>query len=305
MSFYLFIVSSLNHPIYRKIQNKRRKLLEYHNIPYTVLINHSESDSSVTKTITPLEEDEVMFPGGGYNPHMSAKFLHAVRIYMRSFPSYDDIPDYIVRINASVFIYFPELIALLQSVEFPKTRLLAGHVVSDALVVGMIMIFSKDVLKNMFSNPLIYSKELLSQYNDDIFLSHVTKPYCTWYDLTHNFVMPEIHTTCNETGLFKLESIEPHKNQKWYFRIRSWEEKERQSDLENWDLLLRYFYPDLGIPVEKQENFTLNKRFQPTFQMCCWIVFVILIVFLMGVVCVSMISLFRYMIIGEKKRVNR
>ena len=117
--------------------------------------------------------------------------------------------------------------------------------------------------------------------------------------------MPEIHTTCNETGLFKLESIEPHKNQKWYFRIRSWEEKERQSDLENWDLLLQYFYPDLGIPVEKQENFTLNKRFQPTFQMCCWIVFVILIVFLIGVVCVSMISLFRYMIIGEKKRVNR
>ena len=37
---YLFVVSSINHPVYRRIQKKRKRLLEHYGITHTVLINH-------------------------------------------------------------------------------------------------------------------------------------------------------------------------------------------------------------------------------------------------------------------------
>ena len=179
MDYYLFIVSSLNHPIYRQIQDERRELLKKYKIPYTVLIN--ENSSSLTEehipTDHPMRDDEVFYPIGGYNPGMTQKFLYAVKLYFRSFRSYEDIPTYIVRINATVFINFPALHKILK--KLPTTKVLAGPSWDspncNTFINGMIMIFSKDVLWKILKDPKMNQKEIIRQ-NDDVALSILSKP---------------------------------------------------------------------------------------------------------------------------------
>jgi hypothetical protein len=91
---YLFVISSLDHPIYREIQKKRRPLLHHYKIPYTVLINEEESPLNEKKapTLVPLNEDEILYNGAGYNPYMAQKFLMAVKLLFRSYDRYEDIP---------------------------------------------------------------------------------------------------------------------------------------------------------------------------------------------------------------------
>jgi len=267
---YLFVVSSLNHPIYRQVHHKRKYLLTKYNIPYTVLINADESKLlNPTPTLLPLEDDEILYPISGYEPYMTQKFLYAVKLFFRSFASEDDIPQYIIRINATVYVHFPELSHLLQSHNFPKDRVLAGyvqqwpwHVEQIAWhhnekkgVNGMIMIFSKDVLLNVLKDPRIYSKKYMA-LPDDVALSQLAAPYCEWYDLYKNLYLPLFKpATIDKDGNFLLDKIKPVNNNKWIFRIRNDNDPSRSGDLRNWDQLLRYY----------DEDVKDDETFEPTF----------------------------------------
>jgi len=235
---YLFIVSSLNDPIYRKVHATKRQLLKKYNIPYTVLINHPESDlgDTSTSTLVPWEEDEIFYNGGGYNPFMAQKFLVAVKMYFRSFSSFDDVPNFIVRTNATTYVHYPSLLARLETL--PRTRLIAGpEYGNDEFVQGMVMIFSKDVLQNMLRDSTMYNKDVMS-LNDDVSLSILSKPHADRHYISEHVVMPN-EQTVNEKGLYHIHRIQPRENNKWIFRIAHYEN--RDIDLENWNLLMNYY----------------------------------------------------------------
>lgn len=251
-SCYVFVISSLNDPIYRKVHNKRRKLLSFYNIQYSVLINHQESkiDNKQVPTLVSTEEDEILYNGQGYNPFMTQKFLYAVKMYFRSFPSFEKIPTFIVRINATVYIHFPSLFKHLE--ELPKERVIAGpNFQGDDFVQGMIMVFSKDVLFNMIQDYKMYDKAIMA-LNDDVALSYISKPYCRWINWIDHLVMacPE---NSDKNGVYKLENIQPFQKRKWIFRICN--SSDREYDLKNWDVLLDYF--DENRKKTKIQNFII------------------------------------------------
>lgn len=253
-NYYVFIVSSMTHPIYRKIHKKRRTILENLKIPYTVLLNGEESPISDTsvKTLTPTDDDEILFPVGDWIPTMTQKFLMAVRQYFRSFPSEEQIPDYIVRINATVFIYHPKLDETLR--RMPKKRVLAGPMYSeDGFVVGMLMIFSKDVLMNILRDPDIFDKSVMSG-PDDTTLTFLARRYADCYNLMDNFVYPD-DNTLDKDRLYDLKRIDPWKDNKWYFRICDWGVEEREADSKNFDRLSDFFYhKDVTLPPSRMRN---------------------------------------------------
>ncbi len=239
---YLFIISSLNHPIYRKIQQKRRHLLNHYKIPYTVLINHDESslDDKKVPTLVPLNDEEIMYNGSGYNPYMAQKFLTAVKMLFRSYRNYDDIPNYIVRINATVYVHYPSLLKMLNDENFPKERVLAGPNWYNIFVQGMVMVFSKDVLANMLHDPLIYSKEIMKN-NDDVSLSILADPYSKWIDWNPYTCWYYRQCAMNKNGVYQLEKIKPLENNIWIFRICV-HGGSRPIDIVNWDNLLKYYH---------------------------------------------------------------
>lgn len=101
---------------------------------------------------------------------MTQKFLSAVKMYFRSFPSFEEIPTYIVRINTTVYIHYPDLLAL------PTSRLCVGS--EYKVIQGMLMIFSKDVLLTLLHDPCIYDKQATcSPQNDDTFLDKIVRSY--------------------------------------------------------------------------------------------------------------------------------
>lgn len=243
MDCYLFIISSLNNPIYRKIQDKRRPLLEHYQIPYTVLLNGSETSvikDPAVPTLTPLLPDEILFNGEGYNPYMTQKFLSAVKMYFRSFPSFEEVPTYIVRINATVYIHYPDLLALLASPDFPTFRLCAGtEWYKNNIMQGMLMIFSKDVLLAILQDPRIYDKQFMLPINDDFLLDKIARSYADIRFL--DSIRPESGANVVDAeGRYLLSVIQPRENDIWIFRICN--DNNRDIDLVNWDLLLDYFH---------------------------------------------------------------
>jgi len=270
---YLFVISSLNDPIYRKIQTKRRRLLYHYGIPYTVLINHDESklDNKDESTLIPLNDEEILYNGGGYNPYMAQKFLMAVKMMFRSFKNYDDIPNYIVRINATVYIHYPSLLKILNDERFPKNRVLAGPNWGDVFVQGMVMVFSKDVLANMLNDPRMYSKEIMKN-NDDVSLSMLADPYSKWIDWSRYLCAMRGCATDNN-GVYMLRQIKPEENEKWIFRINE-PAGERYVDIINWDILLNYFNEfEITTPPPQQ------KKKKPIYRNKWFLVFLILAVY--------------------------
>lgn len=241
---FLWILSSLDHPVYRQIQDLRRPLLERYGIPYTVLLNAADeplgvphAGHPVSSTFLPLQADEILYPIGGSQPTMTRKFLDAVRHYFRSVP-YEEIPDFLIRMNATLYVYFPKLLDLLHEMH-PRTGWLIGPAYGHEFVCGMLMIFSKDVLWRMIRDDRALDRHFMDR-PDDVVLSDLSRPYCRWYSLLPHFVYPDATTTTPD-GMLRLDAIRPRETQKWYFRIRDLHHADRRMDVYNWTLLLEYF----------------------------------------------------------------
>ena len=283
---YVFIISSLDHPIYRKIQNKRNNLLRLYNIPYTVMVNSHEVDVNnmeAEPTLTPLLEDEILYNGAGYNPYMSQKFLMGVKMLFRSYKNFNDVPNYIVRLNASVYVHFPSLLHTIRHPDFPRERVLAGPNWDDMFVQGMIMVFSKDVLLNILKDQRMYSKSIMKD-NDDVALSVLADPYSKWVDWNQYLCMPNDGDTTTK-GVYQLDKIRPRENKKWIFRIRGNDEDGRKSDVHNWNLLIKYFNESNGsthIPITADKITNESKL-----QMFIWISVLIVMVIIGSVYCFS------------------
>lgn len=261
---YVFIMSSLNHPIYRILQHKRRKLLEKYKVPYTVVMNGKYQP--IDATYPPLLDDEIMYPMPGYNPSMTLKFLQAVKLYFRSFSTWEEVPDYIIRLNATVYLHYPSLWEYLETL--PRERVLAGPVnksMTKTFVNGMVMIFSKEVLRHILQDPRVNEQKMLHEY-DDVALSMLAQPYCEFHDMMPFFVYPSSQNTLAQ-GIFDLSRIPTHK--KWLFRIRH-DGSHRQSDIKNWDQLMAHF-------DEEHESFTgtLATPLQNRYSLWLWILFCI------------------------------
>lgn len=259
--FYVFIVSSLDHPIYRELHGMRKQLLLKYNVPYTVLMNEDESslnDASNT-TLVPMQSDEILFPRSGMSPFMTQKFLSAVKMYFRSFPNWSSVPPYIIRINATVYIHWPTFTNIVNSL--PREGLIAGPChTSDCLpfMNGMVLVFSKDVLRRVLEDPRIYDKSLM-QHPDDVALTQLANPYATTkINLIDYFVHPhknfteyEIGNHTDEEGMYRLDVIQPRNNNKCIFRIAR--KSNRSIDVKNWQMLLHYYKEEAG---DIQENYT-------------------------------------------------
>lgn len=280
---YLFVISSLNHPIYRKIQEKRRHLLRHYKIPYTVLINHDESslDDQTVPTLIPLNDEEILYNGAGYNPYMAQKFLSAVKMMFRSYSNYDEIPTYIIRINATVYVHYPSLLNILNDKNFPKERVLAGPNWGNIFVQGMVMVFSKDVLANMLHDPRIFSKKIMKD-NDDVSLSVLADPYSTWIDWSEHVCAMRGCPT-DKKGLYLPEQIRPLENQKWIFRICEYDDN-RNIDAKNWDVLLQYFNEyDIVIQFDESvQNQSVVKKEKKQSHVSLWILFLLFVLFFLS-----------------------
>jgi len=253
-NYYVFVILSLDHPIYRRIQEKRRQLLEKYEIPYTVLINQQDTsvhDHSVTPTLTPFSYDEVNFPSSDQNPSMTLKFLNATKLYFRSFRRWEEVPTYIVRINATVFV---DWVSLQNEIlpHLPKEGVLAGPCYTpncEPFMNGMLMIFSKDVLYHILHDPAIFDKKFMSE-NDDVVLTCLARKYAPhMINLMNHFVYPEYGDTIHDNGAYRLDNIQPKQNRKYFFRIAHYEN--RDMDDHNWDALLHHFY---DISLSTTEN---------------------------------------------------
>lgn len=270
---YIFIISSLNHPIYRQVHAKRRSLLKRYGLPYSVLINHAENDleDKSISTLTPVEEDELLFNGAGMNPFMAQKFLYATKMLFRSYASFDDVPNYIIRLNATVFVHFPSILKALDTL--PRTNVVAGPIWGSwVFVQGMVMVFSKDTLRNMLSDKRMYSKEIM-RLNDDVSLSVLSKPKAEWVSWSDHMVWPNDVNT--ENGRYIMEKINPIPNNMWMFRICHW--NDRSIDLDNWDIITRYYNAHtesvltVPIPLIKQEQ----SSYTPSTSLICLSVVII------------------------------
>lgn len=295
---YLFVISSLNQPIYRKIQQKRRSLLTHYNIPYTVLINHDESSLEDAKvpTLVPLNDEEILYNGGGYNPYMAQKFLMAVKMLFRSYENFDDVPNYIIRTNATVYVHFPSLLKILNDKNFPRKRVLAGPNWGNMFVQGMVMVFSKDVLANMLNDDRIFSKKIMSD-NDDVSLSVLADPYSKWIDWTDHMCAMRACPT-DDKGVYIPEKIRPIENEKWMFRICEYDKNyNRDIDIKNWDVLLKYFN-ELELTTPPQRPRITEQMIEETnnYQSLKWFVFGIFVV---------VFGLFLFFFQKKKKMVKR
>jgi len=279
MSLYLFVVSSLDHPVYREIQDKRKLLLQEYNIPYSVLINDANRPKHTT--YPPLRDDEVLFPMDGYNPSMALKFLHATKLLFRAYRRWEDVPEYIVRINATVYIHFPSLLAYLKTL--PRERVLAGPVIFHKtwLVNGMVMVFSKDVLRNMLQDPRMNEQRILDK-PDDVALTQLARPHADTHDMMSYFVYGNTRSNSSREGEYRIDTIAPLHQNKWIFRIRH-DASRRKADLLNWDNLMAFFD---GIEKESFQPGT------PAVFQSVWSVVLFAVVVVLGVTMILLLVLF-------------
>ena len=171
MSYYVFIVSSRNDPVYEAFDTIRRKQMKELGVQYKFLLNGALPPGYS------LKDDEEYFEDASFTPGMFLKFFHALGSLEGTF-------DFILRLNSSTFVDFSKVGYLLETL--PKEKCRAGYTLScdynttKLFVAGTAMIFSKDVITHLQSISLEDSiiSDIISLAPDDWALSILTDEYC-------------------------------------------------------------------------------------------------------------------------------
>ena len=168
-TYFVFIITSRDLPIYEQFDSMRRLQMDSLGIPHKFLIN-----GSLPVGYT-LQSDEEYFEDASFNPGMFMKFYSALR-------KFGPLPNYIVRLNSSTFVNFEKLTELFNCQYFPSKRFFGGNMIefssSDEpfyMLSGTAMIFSSDVAEylrniNMESESI---RECISTCPDDFAISQI------------------------------------------------------------------------------------------------------------------------------------
>ena len=164
MSFYVFIITSRDNPLYEEFDKMRRRLMEAKGIPHKFLIN-GPLPSGYT-----LKEDEVLGADPSFTPGMFWKFYHACNDLLGA-----GAEDYIVRVNSSTFLNF-DVLANEVIPSLPKERCLAGPYFQEPevpfpFVSGTVMIFSRDVIADLLTIPVDHP--IIPKFYDDAVISYL------------------------------------------------------------------------------------------------------------------------------------
>ena len=228
-TYYVYVITSRNNPIYEEFDKIRRKQMEDLQIPHKFLLNGALPPGYS------LKDDEVYYPedsvapwgetltlSEAYTPGMFLKFYAEIH---KGLPQV----DFIIRINSSTFVDFRKLGSFLK--DLPKRiRVRAGYpltyypTMKSLFIAGYAMIFSRDVLEN-----IKYDEDIIKKEADDVALSFVTNDYCRYclYDLG-NYLEFFING-----GPYIPEAVDP---KKFIFRILN---PDRRVDIQIWNELYR------------------------------------------------------------------
>jgi hypothetical protein len=165
-TYFVFIVTSRDSPIYEQFDSMRRLQMNSLGIPHKFLINGSLPSGYA------LQSDEEYFEDASFNPGMFMKFYSACK----EFASKYILPDFIVRINSSTFIDFEKFQRKFLN-NLPKTGFVGGPIVEEntvprPFISGTIMMFSKDIIYKLVNNVDI-NHPYIREYNDDVALSYI------------------------------------------------------------------------------------------------------------------------------------
>lgn len=230
-TYYVYIITSRNNPIYEEFDKIRRKQLNDLQIPHKFLINGSlPSNYSLTDDEEYFPDDAIapwgapLTSSDSYTPGMFLKFY---TIIQRGLPKV----DFIIRINSSTFVDFRRLGLFLTCLP-RRTSVRAGYPLTYytsmqlLFLAGYIMIFSRDVLEN-----ISYHEDIIKKEPDDVALSFLTNAYCG-----HVFLNIDDYLHFFITGDPIIpESLNP---KKFIFRILN---PDRIVDLQIWNELYRMF----------------------------------------------------------------
>jgi len=164
-TFFVFIVSSRNNPIYEQFDAMRRSQLNSLDIPHKFLLNGPLPDGYVLQTYEEHSDD------ASFNPGMFRKFYNGCKELAKN-----PLPDFIIRVNSSTFVDFEKFQDKFLNI-FPRTGLFGGPIVTDytvphMFVHGSFMMFSKDVMYNFLNNTTVDHAHAI-QYNDDVAISYI------------------------------------------------------------------------------------------------------------------------------------
>lgn len=184
---FIFVVANLEFDYYYHFIQMRKMQFEKYNIPHLFLFEYKPPDyykSNNNDYFLELDPEPFVFDPSiktnpGFHPLMIVKFIKGLRKINL------DKYDYIIRINLSTYINFPQLHNLVYSYE--RTNLMAGTVLSITLadwdiykvdkhkfVSGTCIIFSSDVAKFIASYKL--DDPILYKHCDDTVLGHICLP---------------------------------------------------------------------------------------------------------------------------------
>jgi len=228
-TYYVYIVTSRNNPIYEEFDKIRRKQLEDLQIPHKFLLN------GALPPRYSLKEDEVYYPedsvapwgetltpSEAYTPGMFLKFYTEIQ---KGLPQV----DFIIRTNSSTFVDFRKLGVFLR--ELSPVGVRCGYPLqyypvetNRLFFAGYAMIFSRDVLEN-----IKYDEEIIKNEPDDVALSFLTEEYCQY----RMYIIHELVQFFINGDLCVPEAVDP---KKFIFRILN---PDRQVDLQIWKELYR------------------------------------------------------------------
>jgi hypothetical protein len=169
MSYFVFIVTSRDSPIYEQFDSMRRLQMNSLGIPHKFLINGSLPIGYA------LQSDEEYFEDASFTPGMFMKFYTACK-YL------DNYYDFIIRVNSSTFIDFEKFQKKFLN-NLPKTGFIGGPIVDNGpintinklpkpFIWGTIILFSKDIINKLINN-LDINHPYIREYNDDVALSYI------------------------------------------------------------------------------------------------------------------------------------
>ena len=228
MSYFVFIISSRNNPIYEQFDIMRRGQMNALGIPHKFLLNGELPEKYE------LKDDEEYHEDTSFTPGMFRKFYDACKNLF----STNNIPDFIIRCNSSTFIDFDKFNAEILPT-LPKENTFAGPtdtcegVCPYAFISGICMIFSKDVIYNLITN-ISRDHPFTLEYCDDVAISYIV---FTFYNI--NFInLLEYTTKCTtfDKFLHHLPEIPSHNV---ICRVKNEYSNRYESDIAFWRHLLK------------------------------------------------------------------